>query len=399
MTITGINFRLVYINGSSNYTYEHVMEAEIPFTGDDLTITRTDRESIYTKFTKYAQTQETVDQFKALIDKYGITDWAGKTPALPQKIGCDERSSVSYLTLRFDDGSSSVVTFREVPEETGKEAAKEFTGLFYECLKDEKKISEEETYPTLKQCRELREEHGPVVAIETSTFESGMMYNSNIWYTQTIEKIPEKEGVVKVTLYRKQGDLPEQTVSKEVESDIFAKVQEISDRENLPVWNYAVIDPKLPREIVFDYTFNSNINIYYDDTLITGGPRIRRSIGEAACKMGGAEVDKQLSALIKECVAQSGAKIEVSTANPYLYTVNDQGATPPQMPMTGFMGIGQMQQLQQQQADALDQAMSAGQSSQGSQDLQAQNEGTWNCTCGKTGLTGKFCPECGNPRS
>ena len=63
------------------------------------------------------------------------------------------------------------------------------------------------------------------------------------------------------------------------------------------------------------------------------------------------------------------------------------------------------QQLQQQQADALDQDMAAGQASkvsQGSQTTQvsqAQNEGTWNCTCGKTGLTGKFCPECGNPRS
>lgn len=399
MTITGINYRLVYINGSSNYTYEHIMEAEIPFAGDDLSVTRINRESVYTKIAKYTLTQETIGQFKALIDKYGVADWIGKTPALPKKIGCDGSSSVSYLTLRFDDGSSSAVTFREVPEEIGIEAAKEFTGLFYECTKDGKKISEEETYPTLKQCLELKEEHGPVVAIETSSFESGMMYNSNIWYTQTIEKIPEKEGVVKVTLYRKQGDLPEQTDSREVRSDIFSKVQEISDRENLPVWNYAVIDPDLPREIVFDYTFNSDINIYYDDTLITGGSRIRRSIGEAACKMGGAEIDKQLSSLIRECVSQSGAKIEVSTANPYLYTVSDQGATPPQMPMAAFKGIGQMHQLQQQQMDALNQAMAAGQSSQTSKPLKPQDEGTWNCKCGKTGLTAKFCPECGNPRS
>ena len=389
MNITGINYKIVYISVDSTHTFDHVMEAEIPFEGSDISVTKINRESVYTKLTKYSQTEDIIGQFKALIEKYGITEWIGKTPALPQKIECDGRGNLSYLTLRFDDGTSSTVTFREVPEETGKEASSEFSKLFYECIKDEKQISEEETYPTLNQCRELKEEHGPVVAIETSSFESGMMYNSNIWYTQTIEKVPDKEGVVKVTLKRKQGDLPEQTDSKEVESDIFAKVQEISDRENLPVWNYAALDPSLSREIVFDYTFSSNINIYYDDTLVTGASGIKRSIGEAACKMGGSEVDKQLSALIKECVSQSGDKIEVSTANPYLYTAAELGSVPQQIPMTAFMGIGQMQQ----QIDALNQANAAGQSSK------PQDEGPWNCSCGKTGLTGKFCPECGNPRS
>ena len=391
MTITGINYKLIYISVDSTHTFDHIMEAEIPFEGDDISVTQINRETVYTKFTKYSQTQEIIDQFKALIDKYGITDWVGKTPALPKKIECDGRGELNYLTLRFADGTSSTITFREVPEETGKAASSEFSKLFYECINNEKKISEEETYPTLNQCRELKEEHGPVVAIETSSFESGMMYNSNIWYIQTIEKVPDKEGIVKVTLKRKQGDLPEQTDSKEVESDIFSKVQEISDRENLPVWNYAAIDPNLPREIVFDYTFSSSINIYYDDTLVTGASGIKRSIGEAACKMGGSEVDKQLSALIKECVSKSGAKIEVSTANPYLYTAADLGGAPQQMPLNAFMGIGQMNQLQQQQMDFVKQNI-AGQPSQ------PQNEGTWNCTCGKTGLTGKFCPECGNPR-
>ena len=390
MIITGINYKIVFISVGSDHVFEHVMEAEIPFTGDDLSVTKISRESVYTKFTKYNQTQETIDKIKALIDKYNVLDWIGKMPALPKKIGCDERGEVCYLTLRFDNGSSETVTFREVPEETGKEAAKEFTALFYECIKNDKEISEEETYPTLKQCLELTEIHGPVIAIETSSFENGMMYNSNIWYTQTIEKIPEKEGMVRVTLKRKQGNLPEQTDSKDVESDIFEKVQDISDRENLPVWNYAVIDPKLPREVVMDYTFHSNINIYYDDTLITGCTRSMRTIGESACKMGGAEVDKQLSSLINECVSQSGAKIEVSTANPYLYMPNDQGQAPAQMPMTAFMGMG-MKQFQQ--ADTLNQAASSDQSSQ------SQDQGTWDCSCGKTGLTGKFCPECGNPRS
>ena len=97
-----------------------------------------------------------------------------------------------------------------------------------------------------------------------------MMYNSNIWRRQTIRKIPDKEGFVRVTLYRKQGDLPEQTDIKEVESDIFTGIQEISDKENIPVWHYASIDPSIPPEfVVMDYSASSCINVYYDDSLIT----------------------------------------------------------------------------------------------------------------------------------
>ena len=72
MTITGINYKLIYISVDSTHTFDHIMEAEIPFEGDDISVTQINRESVYTKFTKYSQTQETIDQFKALIDKYGI---------------------------------------------------------------------------------------------------------------------------------------------------------------------------------------------------------------------------------------------------------------------------------------------------------------------------------------
>ena len=391
MNITGIYYKIVFISVDSVHTFEHVMEAEIPFEGDDLSVIQIARESICTTYEKYSQTKDVIDQFKALIEKYNVIDWIGKTPALPKKIECDSRGELSYLTLRFEDGSSATVTFREVPEEIGKEAESEFKKLFFSCIKNEKKISEEETYPTLKECRELKEEHGPVVAIETSTFENGMMYNSNIWRRQTIEKIPDKEGIVRVTLYRKQGDLPEQTDIKEVASDIFSKIQEISDRENLPCWNYAAIDPALPREIVFDYTFNANINIYYDDSLITGAPRVMRTIGEAACKMGGKEVDKEISRLICECVEASGAKIEVSAANPYLHTIDQANKQPEAIP---FMGIGMNQMAALQMQQTMD-AMRAGSNTS---PAKAQSNGPWNCSCGQTGLTGKFCPECGNPR-
>jgi hypothetical protein len=383
MNITGINFKHTRINISEEYTFDHTNEWDLPFEGGDLVITKITRDETDTKICKYPLDQEIISQFKDLIAKFDITEWCGKTPAPPKIIEPGNSGIACILTLRSDDGTESEITFREAPEDTGKKASAEFSLLLFELTKDDKKLSEEVIYPALKECRSLKEKHGPVIAVETSSFESGMMYNSNIWRRQTIEKIPDKEGIVRVTLYRKQGNLPEQTDIKEVASDIFAKVQEISDRENLPVWHYASIDPSIPPEyVVMDYSASSCINIYYDDSLITGAPKIKRTIGEAACKMGGKEVDKKLSELINECVSQSGAKIEVSNVNPFLAPVEGAPGT-----MNGFMGMGMFQ------------ALNTAQQTPAGTTPSPDSAGPWNCSCGKTGLTSKFCPECGSPRS
>ena len=134
-----------------------------------------------------------------------------------------------------------------------------------------------------------------------------------------------------------------------------------------------------------DYSASSSLSIYYDDSLITGAPKIKRTIGEAACKMGGKEVDQTLTKLINECVSQSGAKIEISSVNPYLATVSD-GASGT---MTGFMGMGM----------AMPTGMNAAQQAPADNTSSDASGSTWNCKCGQTGLTSKFCPECGNPRS
>lgn len=382
MNITGINFKHTRINISEKHTFDHTTEWDMPFGGEDLVITKITRDETYTRICKYPLDQGIISQFKDLIAKFGITDWCGKTPAPPKIIEPGNSGIACILTLRSDDGTESEITFREAPEDTGKKASAEFSLLLFELTKDDKKLSEEVIYPTLKECRNIKEKHGPVIAVETSSFESGMMYNSNIWRRQTISKIPDKEGIVRVTLYRKQGDLPEQTDIKDVESDIFTGIQDISDKENIPVWHYASIDPSIPPEyVVMDYSASSCINIYYDDSLITGAPKIKRTIGESACKMGGKEVDKKLSELINECVSQSGAKIEVSNVNPFLATVEGAPGT-----MNGSMGMGMFQALNTAQQKPADNTPST------------EPAGPWDCKCGQTGLTSKFCPECGNPR-
>ena len=387
MNITGINFKFTMINISEDHTFDHTSEWDIPFEGEDLVITEFVREEIHTKICKYPLDQDIISKIKALIDKYGITDWVGKTPASPKIIEPGNSGTARILTLRSDEGTESVITFREADGNTGNEASSEFSRLLFDLTKDDKKLSEEVTYPTLKECRSLKEDHGPVIAVETSSFSSGMMYNSNVWYRQLIEKIPDKEGFVRVTLRRQQGNLPEQTDTKDVASDILTKVQEISDKENLPVWNYAAIDPSIPPEyVVMDYSSSSNINVYYDDSLISGAPKIKRTIGESACKMGGKEVDKAISELIKECVAASGAHIEVSTVNPFLAPATAGGTTDTPGTVNQFMGMGMFMSMNQApQTPAADTSEPA-------------PTGPWDCPCGQKGNTGKFCPECGGPR-
>ena len=365
MVITGINFRHMVLSPVSDFTFEGI----IPFEGEDKIMTKISRNSHSTEITKYRLTQETVDQFRALIEKYNVTDWTDKTPAAPKINDGSHPALAHFLTLNFEDGTSAELTFRET--ENGSEAAGEFRKLFITTACKENSISFEEIYPNLKECREIKETHGPVAAVETGHFSSGMMMGSNEQYSQTVEKIEGKDGTVRVTIKRKRGDNPEQTCSKEIESDIFSKVQEISDRENLPSWNYVCKDPNIPVDysmIPTDYTSNSWLNIYYDDSLITGCPRIKRTIGKTARELGGEKVDDEITALINECVTKSGAKVELSNDNPYI-----AGTQP--LANTGFWGMKALE------------------------DLVAQNQ-VWTCkACNSTGQTGRFCSECGSPRS
>lgn len=378
MTITGICYRFSMINK----IYDHTIEGDIPFTGEERVLTVTTRDTHETTVKKCVLPEETINAFKALIDKYDVASWTGKTPAAPKVCDDGNTHQISSLTLKFDDGSSAEITFREVPEETGNEASNAFRKLFFESQTDDKKFAEEHLYPTLKECRGIKENHGPVVAVETSSFTSGMMMNSNVWYTQTIEKAEGKDKVL-VTVKRKRGNFPEVSSSKETTSDILSKVQEISDRENIPGWNYACVDPNIPVDTSMrptDYTAYGSINIYYDDSLISGCPRVKRTIGETACKMGGKEVDREITDMINSCVNDSGAADDLPDTDQFPV----QNPEVDQTAMNGFLGMGML--------------MGMGAGIPGVQAPVSDGTGTWDCSCGAKGLTGKFCSNCGLPR-
>ncbi|MBE7071853.1 MAG: hypothetical protein E7383_03775 [Ruminococcaceae bacterium] len=388
MNITGLSYKFIMFSP----TIDQIIDADIPFTGDNLEITENFRFSNDISVKHFKLTNETIGIFRSLIEKYKITEWIGKTSSDPVIYNDEHTHVITSLTLKFDDGTSSEITFREGTEDIYKKASDEFRKAFFTAASNEALISEEKKYPALKEARLIKEEHGPVTAIETHHFSSGMMYNSNVTTKQKISKIPGKDGTVLVELYRKAGNLPEQTDSKEVESDIFAKIQEISDKENIPGWHYVQRDPSIPVDrsmMPMDYSASSSLTIIYDDSLLTGCPGIRRTIGETACEMGGSEVDKAICELIRECVTKSGAHIEVSNVNPYIAAAYNAGEPVPQpMPMNGFMGMGMMQGF-------ANPAPAPDVSTEGST---LNSDGTWDCKCGTKGLTGKFCSECGYQR-
>ena len=391
MTITGIRYRHTMFNNSS----DRVSEADIPFTGEDPVITQIIRSSYETCNRSFPMTGETAGQYLSLIEEYKITDWIGKTPASPEVYNDESLHSSSELTLIFDDGSKALITFRETSPETGKEAAGRFSKLLFSSTQRDMMLSEEKIYPDLKDCREIKESHGPVTAVETSHYSSGMMHNSNVTVINKVEKIDGKDGTVLVTVSKKAGDLPEASDSKELSSDIFSKVQEISDKENLASWHYACTDPSIPVDrsmMPLDYSSNSTLNIYYDDSLITGNPRTKRVIGKKACDMGGSEVERAISKMINECVTASGAEADLPEVNPYVAAQNNQVNTP-SIP-NAFMGMNMAMFAH----PGLVQQPPSGQTSHNDSRPAPVSDGPWDCKCGEKGNTGKFCPECGSPR-
>ena len=111
--------------------------------------------------------------------------------------------------------------------------------------------------------------------------------------------------------------------------------------------------------------------------------------------MGGNEVIQAIRDLVSECEAASG----IDVAMPQLNLFEQSGGMPvtadPQTDFNPFMGIGMtgFKPLSQTPDNA-----PATSDEKAAPAASVNPDGSWNCTCGAKDLTGKFCPECGNPR-
>ena len=265
--------------------------------------------------------------------------------------------------------------------------------LILDSLTEEKLISSEKVFPKLSECKSLREEHGPVCKIESRYFSTGMMAFSNLTIVQTIEMAGPK---LKVTRKEQRGNEPEKISSAEIDSDIMDRLQAISDTENLPVWNYAAIDPekRYRNDGMMDYFPPSHdIDIYYDDTPVTGIWRTKCSIGDAVYCLGGKEIYDSISALITEAMENAGLIQE--TAPPKMSMPMGM-ATSAGWGVFGGMNTAELA-AQQQATMASFMQQSANPSSLSGPGTAPANNDTWTCTCGSVNTT-NFCPNCGGAR-
>ena len=142
-----------------------------------------------------------------------------------------------------------------------------------------------------------------------------------------------------------------------------------------------------------DFSSNTWLNIYYDDSLISGCPRVKRTIGEKACSMGGADVNEALRKLIIECIAKSGVTVEMPQLTLFDMSNGMPVTANPQPGPNAFMGMGMAAFATMPQTP--DTAANTQEDKAGTENP----DGTWDCKCGSKKLTGKFCCECGSPRS
>ena len=139
MNITGIRYKFIMFSP----TIDQIIDADIPFTGDNLEITENTRFSNDVSIKHFKLTQETIGIFRSLIEKYKITEWIGKTPSAPVIYNDEHTHVITSLTLKFEDGTSSEITFREGTEDIYKEACDEFRKAFFTAASNEALISDD----------------------------------------------------------------------------------------------------------------------------------------------------------------------------------------------------------------------------------------------------------------
>ncbi|MCR4793188.1 MAG: hypothetical protein K5871_10580 [Lachnospiraceae bacterium] len=385
--IVSINFRIINILSS----FIHTKDIEIPFAGDDIVITESERDIHDSSVKKYSASAELADQVRSVFEQYDITGWPGKPSALPKVIDEDRGGTINLLFIRFSDDCEELVTFRETPDETSREAGMTLRRLILDSLKEENLLSAETVYPKLSECKKIHEEHGPICRIESHYFSTGMMAFSNLTIDVTIEAAGP--GIIKVTRREQRGNEPEQIKSAETDSDIMDRLQAISDEENLPVWTYVAIDPEkfCRNDGMMDYFPPScDITIYYDDTLVTGISKVRCSIGDAVCRLGGREVYGRISDLIAEATEKAGL---IQESAPPKMAMPMEMATATAWGPFGGMNLAAM--AAQQKATVAGFVLQT--PTQGNADAATATGSSWTCTCGSVNTT-RFCPNCGGAR-
>ena len=222
-------------------------------------------------------------------------------------------------------------------------------------------------YPTLKEVREKKEEHGPLTSVIMSSSSSGMMMGS---YAKSSLELNRADGEGRLIHMDMRVYEPVITSVYAVDDSVFEKLQAVADRENLAAWSFLREDPE-KKMVIYDYSSSAGITLVFDDTSVGGSPRETRSIDfEAVSQQGGTEVWEEISDLLHGCIDPEKLLKTEQEPNPYRNPIGSFGpAVPPAS--SGTVTAPHTYSVRE--------------------------DGTWTCpACGYSENKGRFCAECGS---
>ena len=224
-------------------------------------------------------------------------------------------------------------------------------------------------YPTLKEVREKKEDHGPLISVTMSSSSSGMMMGS---YAKSSLELSRADGEGRLVHMDMRVYEPIITSIYSAEDEVFEKMQALADRENLAAWSFLREDPE-KKMVVYDYSSSAGITLVFDDTSVGGSPRETRSIDyEAVSQQGGTEVWKEISDLLYGCIDPEKLLKTKQEPNPYRNPFTSSGPAVP--PVSSDAGTSSFAYT-------------------------VREDGTWTCpACGYSENEGRFCAECGSTR-
>ncbi len=226
------------------------------------------------------------------------------------------------------------------------------------------------------------EPHGPLRSVCYSLFSHGMMAGTSSSSSYTLDW-NEDGSIIYRTTTMFSGKYIETKYN--VKPEAAQKMSGFVEEHKIA----ALSKLEVETPVMFDNFTSSTISVTYDDTSVGGEYRNEYTLSCGPAKMTFKSLEKDMEALFKE-IEESGERIKNETQEN-------------QTPFPGFIGMNQMMNM-------IDMQGQPGHSERGVEmmglvpcdpDAGKVNQDTmekWTCKCGVEN-TGKFCMNCGNPKS
>ena len=222
------------------------------------------------------------------------------------------------------------------------------------------------------------ENHGPVVKISSHSSSTGMSMGSQVTVDESV--IWQEDGSVRIEkIDRRYGkEVREVNIGGQEAADKlreYVRESRVADMAQVPTI-------QIPSSLrMTDCSSSSHITFTFNDKEVNGNPAETRTLDRGSYWELQSVTLRKINELIQECV-NTGKCLEHKESS---YDPMKPG------PMMGFMGMGVMSMFDAWKCNC-------GTNNTGKFCTNCGSPRSWKCKCG-TDNTGKFCTNCGSPRS